>query len=415
MEDTSLVGIFLSHEGRVSGKWEHYLGIYQAELSRFVELDRPVRLLEVGVQNGGSLEIWSKYFPVGSTIIGIDIDPACAGTSLNENITILIADASDPTSVSSALGEQLFDVIIDDGSHRSSDIIATFRCCFPRLEQGGIYIIEGLRASYWPSMGGGFRHAGTAIEWLKNLVDALNGDHFDDNAVTVQELDGLQALNAEICRVALYDSLAVIEKRLMSKSRPYRRFLTGEQANIWQPFKVIASQSKDAAGNFLLSDSASRAMNVALLDQLSTERADKRALIDQLSGEKQALIDQLSAEREDNRTLRASLNSKEARLAKLRFWLGQTGRMLYESRARVDELGSTLHETVEDLAKARTKVDELSRELSESRARVVDEVSRELSSTHALLYAIYASTSWRMTAPLRWLGNHCRNHWRDAD
>jgi hypothetical protein len=275
MEDMRLAKIFLSHEGRVSDKWEHYLGIYQAELSRFATACRPVRLLEVGVQNGGSLEIWSKYLPAGSTIVGIDIDPACTNVSPNDNVKISIADAGDAASLNNALGEQHFDIIIDDGSHHSSDIVATFRYCFPRLERGGIYIVEDLHASYWPSMGGGFRQADTAIEWLKKLVDAINSDHFDEKAVGAEELNELRAWNTEICRIAFYDSVAVIEKRSLEKLHPYRRFLTGEEASVWQPFKVIASGSADAARNFLFSDSASRAMNAALLDQLSAEREDK--------------------------------------------------------------------------------------------------------------------------------------------
>ena len=69
--------MFIEHEDYASDKWEHYLPIYEVVFSRSTALGQPIRLLEIGVQNGGSLQVWSKYLPEGSTIVGIDIDPAC--------------------------------------------------------------------------------------------------------------------------------------------------------------------------------------------------------------------------------------------------------------------------------------------------------------------------------------------------
>jgi hypothetical protein len=404
MGDRSLAEVFFAHDGRVSDKWEHYLGIYQSELSPFAASGRPVRLLEVGVQNGGSLEIWTKYFPIGSTIVGVDINPACASLPLNENVEILIADAGDPASLNNALGEQRFDVIIDDGSHRSDDIIATFHCSFSHLESGGIYIIEDLHTSYWQSHGGGFRQDGSAIEWLKKLVDALNIDHFDDQAVVDQELEKLRTLAGEIRRIAFFDSMAVIEKQAVRKSRPYRQLVTGKQADLWQPFKALASGSTDAVRSVVFSDSASEAMDAALLDRLSAEREDNRTIRATLAHRDVSLADkdarladmlyQLNLEREDNRSLRASLADKEASLTKLRSWLGKMGRMLSENDAQMGRMVSENDARLEQLdsafARAQAQADHFGNELSNARTR---------------LQAVYSSTSWRVTTPLRWLGN----------
>ncbi|MEI8210365.1 MAG: hypothetical protein WCG16_14235, partial [Methylococcales bacterium] len=59
-KNTGLSRIFANHKGKVSDKWS----IYLYEYSRLFETyrNRPVRLLEIGVQNGGSLEIWGQYF-----------------------------------------------------------------------------------------------------------------------------------------------------------------------------------------------------------------------------------------------------------------------------------------------------------------------------------------------------------------
>jgi hypothetical protein len=37
----------------ISDKWEHYPSIYESVLSGFIARGQPIRLLEIGVQNGG--------------------------------------------------------------------------------------------------------------------------------------------------------------------------------------------------------------------------------------------------------------------------------------------------------------------------------------------------------------------------
>jgi hypothetical protein len=46
-------------------------------------------------------------------------------------------------------------LVIDDGSHKSGDIIRSFLLFFPQLNPGGIFIIEDLHASYWAGWEGG--------------------------------------------------------------------------------------------------------------------------------------------------------------------------------------------------------------------------------------------------------------------
>ena len=50
-----------------------------------------------------------------------------------------------------------YDLILDDGSHHSSDIIHTFMNLAGLVSPGGTYIVEDLCCSYWREFGGGVK------------------------------------------------------------------------------------------------------------------------------------------------------------------------------------------------------------------------------------------------------------------
>ncbi|HJW30670.1 MAG TPA: class I SAM-dependent methyltransferase, partial [Saprospiraceae bacterium] len=115
---------------------------------------RPVRLLEIGVGGftkahfgGNSLRMWKRYFPKGR-ITGIDIYDK---TEFEEKrIRIYTGDQADAAFLEKInRAEGPFDIIIDDGSHNQSDILASLATLFPLLKPGGIYVIEDTQTSYW--------------------------------------------------------------------------------------------------------------------------------------------------------------------------------------------------------------------------------------------------------------------------
>ena len=58
--DKSFKQLFQHHDGKISDKWSSYLDEWDRVFAPIRE--KRCRLLEIGIQNGGSLEIWSKYF-----------------------------------------------------------------------------------------------------------------------------------------------------------------------------------------------------------------------------------------------------------------------------------------------------------------------------------------------------------------
>jgi hypothetical protein len=171
---SGLQALYAEHRGNVSDKWSAYLEVYEALFDGL--RDSSVRLLEVGVQNGGSLEIWAKYFPKAALVLGCDIDELCGDLRFSDpRIQVIVGDATQDDVVREiSNSSSSFDVIIDDGSHRSSDIIGTFARLLPLVSAGGIYIIEDLHCSYWDEWGGGLNRPLTAMQFFSRIADGLN-------------------------------------------------------------------------------------------------------------------------------------------------------------------------------------------------------------------------------------------------
>jgi hypothetical protein len=151
--DSGLLGLFAKNRGVVVHKWHHYIPLYDRYFSPF--RGRPVRFLEIGVSNGGSLQMWRKYFGDDAIIFGIDIDPRCE--SLNGLAgQVRIGSQVDNNFLESVVKEMGgLDIVLDDGSHHMKHVPATIKYLFPRLSHGGIYMIEDLCTAYWKSYGGG--------------------------------------------------------------------------------------------------------------------------------------------------------------------------------------------------------------------------------------------------------------------
>ena len=71
-----------------------------------------------------------------------------------------------------------FDIIIDDGSHNSNDIVKSFCNYFEHLKDDGLFIIEDLHCSYHQQHSGGIFYPISSINFFKKLVDVLNYEHW---------------------------------------------------------------------------------------------------------------------------------------------------------------------------------------------------------------------------------------------
>ncbi|RMT31001.1 hypothetical protein ALP49_04036 [Pseudomonas syringae pv. solidagae] len=248
----SLMDIYAEHEGYVSDKWDIYLNAYD-RLFKNLETSA-VSLLEIGIQNGGSLEIWNTLFPHSKIIVGCDINPDCAQLKYDsEKIKLLIGNINDSNIQRQldALSNE-FDIIIDDGSHTSSDIITSFFLLFPKLNIGGIYIIEDLHCSYWQSFEGGLFNKSSSMNFLKSLTDIINHEHWGVPISKSQLLAEFnipadvetESLLSEIHSIEFVNSICIITKNQPQNNVLGVRHVVGSQE--------LVAKNKFANGGFLV-------------------------------------------------------------------------------------------------------------------------------------------------------------------
>lgn len=177
---------WLNHAGAVSRHYEVALHAFERETP--IE---PVRLLDVGVENGGSLEVWQEILPEGSTVLGIDNDPRC----LELGLPVLACDVTDRDQVKDALQGEWFDLIVD-----STGTMTPWTWAF--LRPGGRMILEGYDT-----------------DSVQDLVRCVAED--ETSWLPIEE----------VMRVTVFPRVAVVEKR-KPRVIPYIEIMVGNFADV---------------------------------------------------------------------------------------------------------------------------------------------------------------------------------------
>jgi hypothetical protein len=201
---------FTTNSGRQIHKHMHYFEIYDRHFSRFRGTD--VHVVEFGVSQGGSLQMWKQYFGPKASIIGIDINPHCKALEEGQ-IQVFIGDQNERRFLKSlTVSIPRMDILIDDGGHTMKQQIGTYEELFPHIAKNGVYLCEDLCTSYWPEYGGGYRKRRTFIEYSKRFIDQINAWHaFQPSRLRVD------AFTRSAHSLHYYDSVLVIEKRTIER------------------------------------------------------------------------------------------------------------------------------------------------------------------------------------------------------
>lgn len=134
--------------GRGIWKWNNALVAYDRHLKQFQ--GKSSEGVEIGVQSGGSLDMWHKVLGEKAHIHGVDINPKCANFA-DVTTSITIGDGADP-KVWESFFEHVtpsVDFVIDDGGHIPNQMLQTFYSIFPHLNAGGVIAIEDIHGAHY--------------------------------------------------------------------------------------------------------------------------------------------------------------------------------------------------------------------------------------------------------------------------
>ena len=204
-------------------------------------------VLEIGIggythagRGGGSLRMWKHFFP-NAQIVGLDLQDKRFVEE--DRIKVYQGDQSDPEVLHRIVDEMGAPrIIIDDGSHFSHHIRATFDVLFPLLVNQGYYCIEDTQTSYWPEWHGSEdRHArDTSMAMVKDLVDGLNFREFVDLDYEPTYSD------RHVKEVHCYHNLVIIKKSRNNERTNQRRIL---KARYRKPAEPAAESGADSAAS----------------------------------------------------------------------------------------------------------------------------------------------------------------------
>jgi glycosyltransferase involved in cell wall biosynthesis len=377
----NLEALYREHAGKASDKWSSYLREYGRVFSEL--RDRELRVLEIGVQNGGSLEIWAQFFPNALAIVGCDINPDCGRLSYTDpRITVVVGDANtDATQAEIRTASPTFDIIIDDGSHRSSDIVRSFDRYFQFLNPNGLFVAEDLHCSYWADFEGGLFDPTSSMAFFKRLADVINHEHWGVNKTQASILRshaqkfGLTLRTEDLAAVhsiEFLNSICVIKKEEPEHNRLGPRFIAG--------FEELV-----APGH---------------LGMLGTEAAPSDESANPWSNRDLAPEEELPLLGAELADKAARLVASEADLAEQRAKLDLVAADLSVRERHLMESAATMIAGSRRVAHGEARLRELELKLGDEKKRAADlkDALSVAQHQHAL---IVTSPSWRITRPVR--------------
>ena len=131
--------------------------------------NKKITLVEIGVNNGGSLFMWKKYHDDNYRIIGIDNNQI--SKKLEEHgFEIYIGNQADRNfweNFYNKVGK--IDILIDDGGHTNFQQSISLDCSTENINDGGLIVIEDTHTSYLNQYGNPSNYS------FMNLLFKYNG------------------------------------------------------------------------------------------------------------------------------------------------------------------------------------------------------------------------------------------------
>jgi len=171
----------LANKYRSDKGYKHgYTKYYDKFFSDFQ--DKEINILEIGFGEGASIKMWLDYFPFAK-VYCIDIGNFIQTDIKIERFIKFSGDQSNEDDLDSFIrffGKNSFDIIIDDGSHRSEDQVFTMNFLFPYLKSNGLYVIEDMNCRRIKTEKFGVKEG----DMSKIISDFINHNVFNANILS---------------------------------------------------------------------------------------------------------------------------------------------------------------------------------------------------------------------------------------
>lgn len=172
---TEIANKHQTDKGTIAGNRHGFTEIYPKYLP-----SAPKKLLEIGIKNGCSLEMWNEYYPDLEQIYGMDL---CVEITLEEfkqiqqrnpKYKLFYADQSSRQhldEVANTIGDNQLDILLDDGSHNTDDQQITLARLLKTVKSEGIYIVEDLTEQIYPIGGWNIKDMVNYSDATVNVLD----------------------------------------------------------------------------------------------------------------------------------------------------------------------------------------------------------------------------------------------------
>tara|TARA_Y100000590_G_C15615406_1_gene975529 strand:- start:374 stop:1153 length:780 start_codon:yes stop_codon:yes gene_type:complete len=180
-----------------------YSKYYEKHLNIFK--NKNIKILEIGSYSGASAASFVKYFPY-SEIYCLDINLTNFNIT-SKNIKVFGIDVSKKAMVNNFFrrinttkNSNFFDIIIDDGSHKLSDMLKAINIFYKTLKPNGFYILEDYKfPNYYEhlddcseiKMDEFIQNIKTKKVFQSNILDKESVNYLINNTLEVYSYKGL--------------------------------------------------------------------------------------------------------------------------------------------------------------------------------------------------------------------------------
>jgi hypothetical protein len=236
---------FFKNSPRYSIKWSNYFNIYENIFKKFI--NKKIKVVEIGIGDGGSLFMWKKFFGKKAEIIGIELNPEAKRLE-KYGFKIFNGDQSNPNfwkKFFKKVGK--IDILIDDGGHTNFQQITTLMESLKNINNGGMIVFEDTHTSFMKNSG--FRNPSkySFINFTTSLIEIIHRR----NPMLKKKMN---FFSEKIYSLNFYDSITVINiaKKKLIKTKNLKN--NKKLINFFDDyrFKKLSNDKNLEKNNFLI-------------------------------------------------------------------------------------------------------------------------------------------------------------------